>query len=377
MAYAYEWSIRDQAQALTQEAVAEVKRLVGVPLRRTRNNEQCTLPAIIAWVLGIGDINPLYRDEGVGRRSRYGCVIAPPSWLYSVDMTDVAPKLRGIHTIYAGAEWEWYRVIKVGDEITVSAKLIDIKEKKGRFCGPMILQVGEVTYRNQRGEVVAQCHPRILRTPRGEAKARGKYLGIDTYHYTEQELKAVYNTYESEKIRGNEIRYWEDTHVGDEITPIVKGPLSVVDNLFFCNGANLNPLAFERWLVHRRRHPADVYVNPETGLLDSPAASIFVDSLAREFGFPSAHDTGVQRVAWLAGLLTNWMGDDGFLKKMDVDILLPNIIGDSTWCKGKVTGKRVENGEHLVECNIWAENQRKEVTAKGNAVMMLISKAVY
>ena len=335
MAYAYEWSIENQAPALTKEAIAEVRKLIGVPLRRTRNNEECTLPAIIAWVLGIGDINPLYRDEGVGRQSRYGCVIAPPSWLYSVDLTDVAPKLRGIHTIYAGAEWEWFRVIKIGDEITVSATLLDVKEKEGKFCGKMILQIGEVTYRNQTGDIVARCRPRILRTPRAEAKARGKYLGINTYHYTQEELKAIYDTYEAEAIRGADIRYWDDTNAGDEIVPVVKGPLSVVDTLFFCNGANVPPLAFERWLVHRRRHPADVYLNPETGMLDSPAASLFEDSMAREFGFPSAHDTGVQRVAWLGNLLTNWMGDDGFLKKMDVDILLPNIIGDSTWRRVK------------------------------------------
>jgi hypothetical protein len=53
-----------------------------------------------------------------------------------------------------------------------------------------------------------------------------------------------------------------------------------------------------------------------------------------------------------------------------------NIIGDTTWCKGRVTRKRVENGEHLVECDIWVENQRKEVTAKGNAVIALISRAI-
>lgn len=374
MANAYEWSLENQAPALTEETIAEVRGLIGVPLRRTRNNEVCTLPAITAWVQGIGDINPLYRDEGVGRRSRYGCVIAPPSWMYSVDLTDVAPKLRGIHTIYAGAEWEWYRMVRVGDEISVSAKLIEVKEKEGRFCGKMILQTGEVTYANQRGEIVARCLPRILRAPRAKAKARGKYLGISTYHYTEQELKAIYDSYEAEKIRGAEIRYWEDINVGDEITPVVKGPLSVVDTLFFCNGANVPALAFERWLAHRRRHPADVYLNPQTGLLDSPAASLFEDGMAREFGFPSAHDTGVQRVAWLVTLLTHWMGDDAFLKKMDVDILLPNILGDTTWCKGRVMEKRVANGEHLVECHIRAENQRGEVTAKGNVVIALISK---
>jgi hypothetical protein len=34
----------------------------------------------------------------------------------------------------------------------------------------------------------------------------------------------------------------------------------------------------------------------------------------------------------------------------------------------------VEDGEHLVEVEIWAENQRAEITAPGRAVVRLPSK---
>ncbi len=49
----------------------------------------------------------------------------------------------------------------------------------------------------------------------------------------------------------------------------------------------------------------------------------------------------------------------------------PNLVGDTTWCKGKVIGKSVEDGQHLVECELWGENQKGEVTTRGNAVVML------
>jgi len=50
------------------------------------------------------------------------------------------------------------------------------------------------------------------------------------------------------------------------------------------------------------------------------------------------------------------------------------MVGDTTWCKGKVTSKYIENGEHLVECQLWAENQRGEITAPGQATVILPSR---
>ena len=59
-------------------------------------------------------------------------------------------------------------------------------------------------------------------------------------------------------------------------------------------------------------------------------------------------------------LLTNWMGDDGFLKSMHVELRRFNVVGDTTWCKGKITGKRVEDGERLVDMDIWGEKTQRQ-----------------
>jgi hypothetical protein len=76
----------------------------------------------------------------------------------------------------------------------------------------------------------------------------------------------------------------------------------------------------------------------------------------------------------MGNLLTNWMGDDGFLKRMHVELRRFNVVGDTTWCKGTVTGKRVEDGEYLVDMDIWGENQRQQVTTRGNATVRLPSR---
>ena len=98
------------------------------------------------------------------------------------------------------------------------------------------------------------------------------------------------------------------------------------------------------------------------------------DELAREVGVPAAYDYGPQRISWLGHLMTNWTGDDGWLKKLRVEVRRFNIMGDTQWCKGKVTKKYIHNDEHIVECDIWAENQRGEITAPGSATVILPSR---
>ena len=41
----------------------------------------------------------------------------------------------------------------------------------------------------------------------------------------------------------------------------------------------------------------------------------------------------------------------------------------------KVTGKHADGGDHLVDLEVWTENQLEEVTAKGRAQVALPTKA--
>jgi len=56
------------------------------------------------------------------------------------------------------------------------------------------------------------------------------------------------------------------------------------------------------------------------------------------------------------------------------DIRRFNTFGDVTYCKGTVSRKYVENGVRLVDVEIWAENQRGEITAPGLATVLLPSR---
>ena len=360
---------------LTQQAIQEARKLIGTKLRRYPRWEQVGKEMIIRFALAIGSRNPLYLSEELVSTNLLGTMLGHPTLLYCFDDTFIAPKLPGIHALYAGADWEFFRPLLLNDRISVTARLLDVEEKQGEFCGPMALQTGEVVYDNQEGETVARATSHVMRVPRDAAHEGGKYMNIPRYRYSPEELEAIDAAYESEEIRGDVPRYWEDVRVGEQLPPIVKGPLSSDDMLNFVDVVR-GTLGFSYFLDHWRRHPQDVYWDPETGMPDSWDASMVKDSVAQVFGFPFAHDSGIQRVCWLENLVTNWTSNLGFLEGLKVRLVRPNFIYDTTWCRGQVSGKSVRDGKHIVELDVWCENQRGETTARGSAAVALVSRRV-
>src|SRR5437667_11132938 len=99
------------------------------------------------------------------------------------------------------------------------------------------------------------------------------------------------------------------------------------------------------------------------------------DEMAQQSGNPMAYDFGVLRHAWLCHLITNWMGDEAWLWKIDNRIRRFNYIGDTTWFRGEVVGKSVDaDGNHLVELDVQGVNQREEVNSSGRATVLLPSR---
>ena len=358
---------------LTDEAIEAARELIGVDLRRRPRWTQVGKELIIRFALCIGSRNPLYISDGLVSTNLFGTMVGHPTILYCFDDTRVAPSLPGIHALYVGTNWEFHRPVLLNDRITSSARLLDVEKKQGDFCGPMALQTGEVVYTNQRDETVARATSYVMRTPRDTARERGKYMGVTRHRYTPEELEAIDRAYEEEWIQGDVPRYWEDVQVGEEIPLIVKGPLSSDDMLNFID-VTRGTLAFSYFLEHWRRHPQDVYWDPETGMPDSWDASMTKDSVAHVFGFPFAHDAGYQRICWLDNLVTNWAGNLGFLESLKVRLGRPNFVYDTTWCKGRVTEKSARDGKRRAELEVWCENQDGQVTAKGSATVALVSR---
>ena len=346
---------------ITESALAELRARLGQPVPRPEPYvEVATRDAVRHWTAGIGDRNPVWLEAGV----------APPTILFAMDriVSGYVGGLPGVHAMYGGTDFRWQEPIRLGDRITGDSVLLDLVEKPSRFAKRAIQQIYRTSFRNQRDAVVCVADSWCFRTERDTARERAKYGPTEPASYTAEQIDRIARAYEVEEIRGATRRRAEDVRIGDVLPAVVKGPLTVTSVIAFIQGwgslyIRAHGAAFD--LV--RRHPA-LGIPNAFGVPEPPERVHWDDALARAVGVPGPYDYGPERVAWLGHLVTNWMGDHAFLRRLNVQVQRHNLIGDTTWCRGEVTGKD-EPG--VVTLALRAENQRGEITAAGTADVVL------
>lgn len=60
-------------------------------------------------------------------------------------------------------------------------------------------------------------------------------------------------------------------------------------------------------------------------------------------------------------VMTDWIGDKGFLTFFRMEMRRMNLKGDTMVFKGKVTNKYVKDEKHYVDADVWVENKRENV----------------
>ena len=91
-------------------------------------------------------------------------------------------------------------------------------------------------------------------------------------------------------------------------------------------------------------------------------------------GIPRALHFGGAARNLMARLVTNWTGDDGFMRKFNWRHVTQSAVGDTLIGRGKVIDKRIEKDEYLVDLKVWLEDIRGYVTEVASATVSLISK---
>lgn len=348
-----------------------------VPANRYYFNSQASKDGIRHFVEGMGDSNPLFTNEEYANKTKYEGIIAPGSYLYTIMWSSLSGGLPGLHEWYSGGDWEWYRPIYVGDEFRIVNVVRDLVIKKGRSTGGNIyIDYGDVIYINQNDQIVGKELYHGVWVEREASGAAGKYLSTARPSYTREDWIMILDMYDQEELRGPEPRYWEDVQVGDKLGPMIKGPLSVRDEIAWLLGAGspffkAHKLEFE----FEMRHPKAFEYVAELGEADVPELVHIFDEYAKAIGVERAYDYGCQRMSWLCNLFTNWMGDNGFLWKMRGDERVFNQMGDITTFEGKVIAKYVEDGKSCVDIEAWAKNQRDEWSMPPHtSTVILLSK---
>ncbi len=134
--------------------------------------------------------------------------------------------------------------------------------------------------------------------------------------------------------------YWEDVQEGSEIPPLVKQPTT-------------------RQLVMYAGASGDFY-------------EIHYDKdFAQSTGLPSVIVHGALKNAFLAQAVTDWMGEQGTLRKLGCQYRGMDVPGDTLSCGGRVTRKYIDNGRHLVDLELWIINGKGQNTTPGWATVEL------
>jgi acyl dehydratase len=363
---------------ITDEALATFQSRVGSKLRiKNIFNELASKEAIRKFCDGIGDPNPLWRDEQYAQSTRYGSLIAPPSWLGSVFPTWVLQGLPGVHAFQTSTDWEFYRPVLLGERIIPECIFTYFRVMNSEFAGRSILERQEARYFNQNGELVARAKVAGLRAERPATRAKGKYNSIQLPHpWTEKELETIEDEVMDEQIRGSNTRYWEDVEIGEKLPQIVRGPLGLSDIIAYCIGASpVQIKAHGLALREYRKHPAWAFRDSTTFALEPIYGVHYNKAAANSAGLPYPYDTAVQRHCWLMQLMTNWMGDDGWLKRSYAKYRNFVYLSDVLWIRGKVTRKYIdESGKCCVDIKTTATNQRGEEVMPGVSTVVFPSR---
>ena len=341
--------------------VSDFERWIGVELPQPEQyNYDVTRDTIRHYAYGINDYSALYLEPEFAAATRFGGIIAPPGYLYSHGGNPTWARTFGnipgiTQNDNAGETWEFFIPVRPGDTIVANVKAHSVEKRQGRRAGPLVIVRSERIFKNQRGEVVSRNIGTSFRfSTRGVAGRGGMAQNVlaqeggklrEAPPAPDWPAPGTVRWYNSKNV------YWDDVKDGEEIPPYDIGILtdSFLD-----------------------RHSAGSSGRFPGGGVDADLAA----ARGPDDPIPSRFAGGVLRTSWFGILLTQWAGPNAWI----TDISYQN----REWClvnygvinKGRVTGKRIENGKHLVDLDVWTENEFGMVTNPGTATVELLPNEI-
>lgn len=139
-------------------------------------------------------------------------------------------------------------------------------------------------------------------------------------------------------------RFFEDVKLGEELPVLVKRPSAIQIFRYAAVTWNAHRIHFERDYALQEGHPDILVQGPMHG-------------------------------AFLAQLVSDWIGPRGRLLTLDWRNRGRAIPGDTLTCTGRVVARRIEAEPHQIEIELLEANQRGETCALGRATVSLPSRS--
>jgi acyl dehydratase len=372
----------DHDVAAGDQAFALLVQRVGCPIRDTvpPHVTVASADAIRHFARAYGDGNPLYSDPVYATESTRKGLCAPPLFGLATgtprpsadpeDVVDMDQVPGGKAQTILLDRWALTRPIWEGTRLDRDKVLLDaaVESDSG---GPTCVVTERTVY--SADDVVYAVRDRSRRFRLGPV-AKPAVVPVQRTQYSPEYLAEIERAYDTESRRGAEPLHIEDVSVGDHLGPLVKGPLTVTDLVEYRSGVGPGPLGGEALaLAHaNRRQRPELYASDAWGVPDIIERRHWDEKFAESLGLLSATDYSHTRMTWFSHLVTNWMGDGGWLRELSgVTNLGTNYVGDTHWLEGEVVAISDRGPIGEAELALSGRNQRSELTCRANAVVVL------
>lgn len=325
-----------------------------------------------------GDENPLFLDPGYGARSWWRTLIAPPSFVLAI----LGPESRGgldlgtadVLDVLGRIELWWRDHVRLGDRVGAGLQVL------GAAPGPpwrgreTIDVLSRAVYHADGREVAGATGTVRLYPLR---LGHELFVEHEIHRYSEEEIgQLVARLDRDPRLRGSRPRFFEDVSVADRLPEMTKGPFTWSDLItwIIAEGraevaGNLQQDGPAAGRPSPRPHPVTGWPVADPRLLREDLQA------CRDVGFPAPPARPALLAALAIQLVTTWMGDDAFLRHLDVSLEAPALYGDSILLSGRVADKFTQQiggrRYHAVWLEISGTNQLAEPVLRAGGLVFL------
>jgi acyl dehydratase len=291
----------------------------------------------VPFAKALGDLNPLYVDEAAAKKSKFGGLLAPPTFPVTLAAGTMDPnlffelELNFASIVHGEQEFEYVKPLKVGQKITIEGRVADITEKQERN-GILDVVVLETTGYDEAGDKVYIAR-RTLLSKRLEQGDQGS--GI-----RDQGPGPDLPPPAREGIMIPTPPSLTSLNEGDEIEPMAKP--EITKQLLIDYG--------------------------EAALDGNPMHTD--DEFAQDAGYPGVFAQGMLSMGFLAQYLVERFGIES-LRRIKVRFVEHTWPGEKIVCKAVVEKKYTEGGESRVDLDIHTANDEGEQKLIGKATVRL------
>ncbi len=323
--------------------------------------------------------NPMYADPEYSA-THTGEVRVMPLFLAGALKSQRLPQLPDMEgkiaiQTRAGADYRFYKPVRAGETYKLICGENSLTELESSRDG-----VREYSYADScggfydsKGEPVMSI--RRLTNVRVQRDYETPNQSFKKHWYTEEEKARIQEIMDAEEVRADNTPRWEDTAVGDEITPATYGPMTPLDMIFY-SGAVYNLKSYPL----RRLREVDPEMAPRSS--ENNAWRVynsfnFTDDAeaGRITGVPASFMIPEFCACALMRLATNWAGNDGFIREMSWRHLRSTPLYDCSVAYGTVAEKfRDEAGCGCVLLDAYLKNIcRDQITDTAKILVRLPS----